>query len=166
MRGLCAILAVALHAAAEARAEPVVLRMASVGPEGSAYAREFHAFARDVAATTNGRVSIKWYLGGVVGDEAMTLARIQRGQIDGTAGSILCERLAPTLRATHLIGIAASYAEARYLIERLRPSLDREFARAGFANLGEAPLGTAVVFSRTPLTRLDQLKRARLWIWE
>jgi TRAP-type C4-dicarboxylate transport system substrate-binding protein len=168
MRGARALVVpvVLALAAADARAEPVVLRMASVGPEGSAYAREFHAFSRDVTAGTNGRVSIKWYLGGMAGDELMVLARIQRGQIDGAAGAMLCERLAPSMRVLHLFGIASSSAEAKYLIDRLRPSFDREFARAGFANLGEAPLGTVVVFSRTPLTQLDQLKRARLWIWE
>lgn len=145
---------------------PVVIRLATAAPEGSAYAREFHAFAREVEATTHGHVHVKWYFGGIGGDELAVLARIRRGQLDGEAGAMFCERLAPMMRVTHLVGLAQSHEEELYLMQRLRPMLDAQFERAGFTNLGQSTLGNFVVFSRTPLTRLEDLRRTRLWVWD
>src|SRR6476659_6363188 len=71
-----------------ARADEVVLRLASVAPSGTAWARELKAFARDVEAATNGAVRIKWYLGAITGDEAESIARIGRKQLDGGALSV------------------------------------------------------------------------------
>src|SRR4030095_14718138 len=73
----CQLLAIALLATSPARAnEPVTLRMASVAPDGAAWAREFKAFAREVAASTQGQVQIKWYLGGIAGDELRQHERV------------------------------------------------------------------------------------------
>ena len=48
--------------------------MAAVAPEGSSWAHEFHTVDRDVQRLTNGEVQLKWYLGGIAGDE-LTVAR-------------------------------------------------------------------------------------------
>src|SRR5437879_2846744 len=83
-----------------ATAEPIVLRMAAVAPEGTAWAREGHALERDIAELTHGQVRIKWYLNGIAGDEMTMLDRIRREQLDGVASAgMMCQKLAPTMRA-------------------------------------------------------------------
>src|SRR5204862_6631971 len=52
----CAAAATTLTAAAPAAAEPVTLRMASVTPDGSAWARELRAAGREIAAGTHEQV--------------------------------------------------------------------------------------------------------------
>jgi TRAP-type C4-dicarboxylate transport system substrate-binding protein len=156
------ILALALPA----RAEPTVLRLASVAPEGTAYARELHAMSRDVEADTNGQVRVKWYLDGIAGNEIEVLDRIRRGQLDGAAGAAMCGRIAPTMRVLHLIGMASNRKEEIALLQRLRPDLDDEFERAGFVNLGVAPFGTFVIFSRAALGGVAALRTARIGIWD
>src|SRR5438067_456169 len=107
MRALLAvaILPLAVGASTNAAAEPLVLRMASVAPDGTAWARELKAFGREVQSVTANEVQIKWYLSGIAGDELRTNERIQRDQLDGmVSGGILCQRLAPSLRAVALAG--------------------------------------------------------------
>src|SRR5206468_969252 len=63
-----ALVALALAWAAPSAAEPVTLRLATIAPDGTAWAREVRAFNRDVEALTHGQVRFKWYLGAIAGD--------------------------------------------------------------------------------------------------
>src|SRR5262245_24292140 len=115
-----------------------VLRMASVAPEGTTYARELRAFGQRVEQGTNGQVRVKWYFGGIAGDELEVDARIRRDQLDGTAsGGNLCQRLAPSLLVMRMPGMVQDREEGAFLTNRLKPVLDQEFRTNGYANLGE-----------------------------
>ncbi|MGZ3441953.1 MAG: TRAP transporter substrate-binding protein DctP, partial [Polyangia bacterium] len=144
-----------------------VLRFATVAPDGTEWARLSRSFAREVEQDTRGDVQIKWYFGGIAGDEKEMIARVRRGQFDGVAsGGMTCSQLAPTMKVIRIVGLFQSREEALYVLGRLKPRLDREFAGRGFTNLGEAGFGSDLVFSRAPVRTLDDLKRARLWIWD
>ena len=108
---------------------------------------------------------MKWYLGGMAGDELTALDRVKRGQLDGEAGAIFCQRLAPTLRVARAPGLFESREEFIYLMGRLKPTLDEEFRKSGFTNLGEAVFGIDVLFSRQPIRTMDELVASRLWAW-
>jgi TRAP-type C4-dicarboxylate transport system substrate-binding protein len=139
--------------------------MAAIAPEGTAWARELHAFARDVEAATGGEVRIKWYLGGVAGDERTALGRARAGQLDGLAGPSFCEQLAPSLRVIRTVGLFQSRDEAIDVLGRLGPQLDEEFRRAGFVNLLEAVFGADIIFSRRPVRSMAELRGMRWWMW-
>ncbi len=164
MRFVAAILGL-LALGGVARAEPVRLRMATIAPEGSAWARELAAFARDVAAGTNGAVTVKIYYSGIAGDEFTVIDRIKRDQLDGAIGSESCMLLAPSMKVLRIVGLFQSRAESLYVLGRLRPLLNREFLANGFVNLGEANLGPEILFTRQPITSLAELRKTRLWIW-
>jgi TRAP-type C4-dicarboxylate transport system substrate-binding protein len=149
-----------------ARAEQV-LRIATIVPDGTAWAREFRALSREVATASNGELQLKWYMSGVAGDELKTLERIQRGQLDGTiSGGTLCERLAPSFRVMRIPGLFQSRAENAYVLGRLKTALDKEFADSGFTNLVDASVGPDIVFSRAPISSMQELRKARLWVWD
>ena len=151
---------------AVAAADPVTLRMSTIAPVGSGWARELSAFARDVEASTEGSVRVKVYYGGIAGDEFEVLERIKRDQLDGAIGSEMCVRIAPSMKVTRIVGMFASREESAYVVTRLKPLLDQEFLRAGFINLGEATLGPEVLFTRTPVRDMTDLRRLKLWIWD
>ncbi len=141
--------------------------MATQVPEGTAWAREGKAFARDVEALSGGQVRIKWYLGGIAGDELKVGDRIRRDQLDGVgSGGVLCTQLAPTMRVTRLVGLFRTREESAYVLGRLKPTLDVEFTKSGYANLWEAGLGPEIAFTRTPVHTFEELQSQRLWIWD
>ena len=154
-----------LGLASGARADPVTLRMAGVAPEGTTWAREVKLLSRDIEAGTHGAVSMKWYLGGIAGDELTIVERIRRGQLDGEAGAGFCERLAPSLRVLRLVGLINDRDELRYVINRLRPRLEAEMAKSGFVSLGFASFGTPILMTRAPVATMEELRRTRLWVW-
>jgi TRAP-type C4-dicarboxylate transport system substrate-binding protein len=165
LSALCQLLC--LLAAATASAEPVVLRMATVAPPGTAWAREGRALERDIAELTHGQVRMKWYLGGIAGDEATMLARIRRDQLDGAAsGGMMCMKLAPSMRVLRIVGVFQNRDESSFVSGRLKDLFDGEFLKAGFVNLGELGIGPDVIFSRTPIRTMAELRQTPLWIWD
>ncbi len=157
-------LAIVLMLAGQAAAEPVTLRMSAIVPEGTAWARELRAFGRDVEQRTSGRVRIKWYLGSITGDEVATLERVRRGQLDGMGGSQFCDRLAPALKVSRVLGLVQSYEEATYVMGRLRLQLDAEFKKSGFSGYATG-LGSEIIFSRKPVRTMQDLTTIKVWLW-
>jgi TRAP-type C4-dicarboxylate transport system substrate-binding protein len=145
--------------------EETVLRMAAIAPDGSAWARELHALSRDVELKTDGAVKMKWYLGGIAGDELSALDRARRGQLDGLAGALFCERLAPSLWVTRIVGLFQDRIEGRFVLNRLRPTLEREMGQHGFVDLGDGNFGSEIFFTRAPVRSMADLRRTRLWTW-
>jgi TRAP-type C4-dicarboxylate transport system substrate-binding protein len=167
VRALVLALGVLLLRAPAAADEQVVLRWASVAPEGSAWAREGQAFAREVAQLTDGRVKIKYYWGGITGDELQTLEQVRRGRIDAVAsGGMSCLRMAPSLRVFRIPGLFRDRGEAAYVNNRLQSTIDAEFLHAGYINLGELSIGPEMLFTREPVRSMSDLRRLKVWFWD
>jgi TRAP-type C4-dicarboxylate transport system substrate-binding protein len=149
-----------------ARAKPVTLRIASAAPEGSAWANLFHSLGRELAQATHDEVLLKWYMGGITGDEPASFAGIQAGHLDGVAsGGPICERLAPSMRIQGLAGVFQSRDETAYVMERLRSTLEDETRHNGFELVIISGLGPEVLFTRTPVRSMNELRKLKLWMW-
>jgi TRAP-type transport system periplasmic protein len=161
------VLAIVL-AVAPAAAEPEhVIRISSIAPEGTGYARELHAMAQEIHVTTQGRVRVKLYLGGVAGDEPEARERIKRNQLDGVASAaMLCEQLAPSMRVMRVPGLFRNRDEAGAVLSRLLILADREFESSGFHNLGGVMVGPVILFTRTPVRSIAEVRQHTYWIWD
>jgi TRAP-type C4-dicarboxylate transport system substrate-binding protein len=165
MRAL--VLFAIVSVAATSSAEPRVIKLAVISPEGTPWSREVKATAQAVEAGSNGNVRLKLYLGAVAGDETEVAERIGKGQLDGTvSGGVMCDRVSPTLRAIGIPGLFETREEALLVSHRLGAAEVQEAQNAGFALLGVAALGQDVLFTRTPVRSLDELKRLKLWRWD
>jgi TRAP-type C4-dicarboxylate transport system substrate-binding protein len=164
---LVAWLVAATAAGAAGAAEPITLRIGTVAPEGTGWAREFHAFGRYVEAEAKGALRVKLYFGSVAGDELEMGERVRKGQLDGVAtGQFLCQAVAPSMRVLRLPGVFQSRDEARDVVARLQSTIDAEAATRGFVVLGAAGLGPDVFFTREPVRSLDDARRLKLWRWD
>ncbi|MCU1283116.1 MAG: TRAP-type C4-dicarboxylate transport system, substrate-binding protein [bacterium] len=160
-----AALAVLLSATLAA-ADPVTLRIASVAPDGTAWAREVKAFGREIALATHDGVQVKWYLSGIAGDELQSHERVKRDQLDGIlSGGMLCQRLAPSMRAAGMVSEFRDRNEAHYVLGRLKPIIDLEFAKESYVNVATAGMGFSVFFSRSPVRTMADLRKLRPWLW-
>jgi TRAP-type C4-dicarboxylate transport system substrate-binding protein len=147
--------------------EPRLLKMAMVAPDGTLWAQEVRAAGGEIEALTNGALRVKWYVGGVSGDEIETGARIVKGQLDGiVSAGILCEQVSATLRAIRIPGMFDSPEEAHHVTDRLRAPEEAEALAAGFVLLGTGSMGEDVIFSNEPVRSLADLRKMRIWKWE
>lgn len=146
--------------------ESYTLRMATVAPDGSLLARELKRLSDDVAVKTDNHVTLKWYFNAVAGDELEQADRMMRGQLDGAAMGIYCNRIAPSMRVTRLPGVFQDRDEATDAINRLTPELLQEAHEHGFELLTTVSLGPDVVFLRDGVHSFAELKRIKLWRWD
>ncbi|HEX5059720.1 MAG TPA: TRAP transporter substrate-binding protein DctP, partial [Kofleriaceae bacterium] len=153
------------HAAAD---EPKhKLRISTAAPDGTSWANTFIAFGRDIAKQTHGEVELKYYFGGIAGDEMEVYDLMQAGKLDGiVSGGPLCRKVAPSMRVLDVIGLFQNQEEAQHVLNQLRPTLTKEAHDNGYALLATGSLGPIIMFSREPITSMADLQKSRLWTWD
>jgi TRAP-type C4-dicarboxylate transport system substrate-binding protein len=145
----------------------VRLRFATIAPDGTGWAREVKAFAREIETASGGRVGLHMYLGGIAGDDAEMGRRMRKDQLDGAlSAGMLCQEVAPAFGVFRIPGLVQDRAEESYVETRLLPTLRKQSRAHGMVLLATGSLGTDVVLSRIPIDSLDSLRRLRLWQWD
>ena len=148
-------------------ADAATLKIATVTPEGSQWMEEMRASAKEIRERTDGRVDIKYYGGGVMGNDAKVLGRIRIGALQGGAFTpTSLGTVYPDLNLYGLPMVFDSEEEAAYVRDRMDEELESGLEGAGFVNFGFAAGGFAVVMSNTPVQSRDDLRGKRIWVPE
>ena len=85
MNRFSTLLAVLLALAGTPALAETVFKVATLAPEGTAWMREMRAAGEAVKTRTEGRVSFRFYPGGVMGNDATVLRKMRVGQLNGGA---------------------------------------------------------------------------------
>jgi len=144
-----------------------VLKIATVAPEGSQWMKDMRASAKEIKERTEGRVEIKYYGGGVMGNDTKVLGRIRIGSLQG--GAFTPTALSSQYSNINLYGLPLNFdseEEAAYVRERLDARLEQGLEDAGWVNFGFAAGGFANVMSNTPVDDLSDLKGKKVWVPE
>jgi TRAP-type C4-dicarboxylate transport system substrate-binding protein len=147
--------------------QATVLKVATVTPEGSQWMTDMRNSAKEIKERTEGRVQIKYYGGGVMGNDQKVLSRIRIGSLQG--GAFTPSALAfkyPDLNLYGLPMVFDSEEEAAYARSFLDAKLQSGLEDAGWVNFGFAAGGFAILMSNTPISTLDDLKGKKVWVPE
>jgi TRAP-type C4-dicarboxylate transport system substrate-binding protein len=144
-----------------------VLKIATVAPEGSAWMNAMRVGAKEIQERTEGRVQIKYYGGGVMGNDAKVLGKIRIGNLHG--GAFIPSALQKIYPEISLYGLPLNFDsedEAAYVRERLDQTIKDGLEQKGFVSFGFAATGFAVIMSNEPVRGLDDLRGKRVWVPE
>jgi TRAP-type C4-dicarboxylate transport system substrate-binding protein len=140
------------------RAEAAVtLKIGTLAPSDSSWGKELKKWAADVAAATNGDVTLDFAWNGQAGDEKLMVEKIRSGQLD--AAAVTANGLAQTgvmnVLAFQLPGLFSNWAQLDRAREAVKDDLARAFETKGFTVLGWGDVGAAKTMSigfevRTP----------------
>ncbi|HZP65922.1 MAG TPA: TRAP transporter substrate-binding protein DctP [Rudaea sp.] len=156
--------ALALIAAPAAQAATTI-KIATVAPDGTAWMREMRAGAEAVKKRTEDRVEIKYYPGGVMGDEPAVLRKIKIGQLQGgafTGGEL--SAIDKDAQIYSLPFLFKTQDEVDKVRAALDPALKKSFEQAGFEALGISGGGFAYLMSVKDIKTQDDLKAAKVWV--
>jgi len=145
----------------------VTLKIATVTPNGSQWMKDMRADSEEIRQRTEGRVVIKYYGGGVKGNDAKVLGQIRIGQLQG--GAFPPSALSALYSDLNLYGmplIFDSEEEAAFVRSRMDAGLQKGLEEAGFVNFGFATSGFADILSGTPVRSLADLRGKRIWVPE
>ncbi len=148
-------------------ANAAVLKVATVTPEGSQWMKDMRASAAKIKERTEGRVQIKYYGGGVMGNDTKVLGQIRIGRLHGGAFTpAALAKIYPDMNLYGLPMVFESIEQAAYVRESIDPVLIQGLEDAGFKSFGFASGGFAYIMSNTPVTTIDDLKGKKVWVPE
>jgi TRAP-type transport system periplasmic protein len=159
-------LALVLGAGAPPRleAQTVRIRMGTVAPRGSVWAQELEVIREQWREISGGRVDLRIYPSGVLGDEIEMLRKVRAGTLQGVALSqIGLSRVDPGAGCLSIPFLFRSDEELDYVRERLADRLTRQLEAQGFVlvNWGEA--GWVHLFSKRRMRTPADLRAMKLF---
>ena len=163
-----AALAIALPSAipAPAHAQATVIKLATLVPEGSVWDKALREMGAQWSASTQGRVSLRVYPGGVAGDEPDVVRKMRLGQLQ--AGAVTTAGLASIDPAFNLFNIPmffSSYPELYATLDALEPALKQRLEAKGFVLLSWGHGGWVYFFTKPAVASVDGLKKTKLFVW-
>lgn len=165
---LNALLAALLLGTGVARAaDTYVLKFATLAPQGSTWMKDFDAWGKALATQSQGRLTVKFYPGGISGDEPDMLRKIRFGQLQGAAlsGHGIGE-IFPPARVLETPFLFRDPAEIDAVRARIQPVIDAGFRKNQYELLAWMEVGNIHFFSTKPLASLDELAHRRIWQWQ
>jgi TRAP-type C4-dicarboxylate transport system substrate-binding protein len=148
------------------RAEPLEIKLATLAPEGSLWMNTLQAMKKEIENHSQGRLSLRFYAGGIAGDEKDVLRKIRIGQLHGGVFSgVGLGEVLPEVRVLELPFLFQNYAEVDYITEKLWERFDAAFRQKGFVLLGSAEAGFVYLFSHTPIRGQEDLQKVKIWTW-
>ncbi len=160
---LCAAL---LGFAAAAGAQQINIKMATLAPTGSPWYKVLEKMGARWQEISAGKVKITIFPGGTLGDEPDLVNKMRVNQIQAVAlsGAGMSE-VEPGVAALQIPLMLDSYEELDYVRDRMAPRLEKMIEARGYLVLNWGDAGWVQFFSRTPINRLDDLKKMKLFSW-
>ena len=156
-----ALAPVAAHAQA-----PQVIKLATLVPEGSVWDKALREMGASWATSTQNRVSLRVYPGGVAGDEPDVVRKMRIGQLQ--AAAVTTAGLASIDPAFHIFNIPMffdSYPELYATLDALEPTLKQRLEAKGFVLLNWGHGGWVYFFTKTPVSDVEGMKHTKLFCW-
>lgn len=157
-------LALAL-ALTSAGAHAATIKIATLAPDGTSWMKEMRASADAVKSKTEGRVELKFYPGGVMGDDATVLRKIKIGQLQGgafTGGE--ASVITKDAEVYTVPFLFRSQDEVDKVRAKVDPLIKESFRKNGFELLGISGGGFAYLMSTREIKTRDDLKSAKVWV--
>jgi len=142
------------------------LKIATLAPDGSSWMKAFQDAANDVEQATEGRVRIRYYPGGVMGDADAVLRRIRLGQLHG--GAFTLGELGKLSLSTYLYSLPFLFTDEQEVLA-MRQHFDAVIVKAldeeGMVVPGWAMGGFAYLFAHRPVPAPQSLDTNwRIWV--
>ncbi|MCK5553689.1 MAG: TRAP transporter substrate-binding protein DctP, partial [Deltaproteobacteria bacterium] len=164
--GILIFLILGCQVLAEA-SEQHIIKLATLAPEGSPWMNTLHKINDEIKKKTGGKVKLKVYPGGVLGEDRDMLRKIRIGQIHG--GGFTGTGLSVINRDIAVMGIPflfRDYGEVDYIVDKTEGHFRRGFEEKGYVLLGWSEIGFVYLLSNVPVTSVKQLKGAKVWSLE
>ncbi len=153
-----------LFFAAQAQAQQT-LKIATLAPDGSTWMKELRIASKQIETSTQGRVLIKFFPGGVMGNDAVVLRKMRLGQLHG--GVLTSSELAavyPDAPIYSMPFMFDSWAQVDKTRAQIDPLLAKGFEAKGYKMMGASGIGFAYMMGTKPIRNRAEMTAVKLWI--
>ncbi|MEW6076345.1 MAG: TRAP transporter substrate-binding protein DctP [Thermodesulfobacteriota bacterium] len=147
--------------------EPFQIRIGTLAPPGTPWLTVPETSTiPEIETLSGGKILIKIYGGGVMGEDPEILKKMKDDQVDGCGCTALGVLTAsPDASALLIPGLFKNYEEVDYICEKFRPDLDRVFEEKGYILAALIDTGFFYLFSKNAVTGLTDMKSQKVATW-
>ncbi len=143
------------------------LRIATLAPPGSVWMKVLERGAQKTAKGTQNRVTVKFYPGGVMGDEAESIRKVRLGQIDGAGVTTTgLSTIDSSIRVLELPMLFQSIEEMTYVSNRMWPYFQKKFRKKGFKLGPRSEIGWIHFLGQKPVGNPTDMRKLKAWFWK
>jgi TRAP-type C4-dicarboxylate transport system substrate-binding protein len=143
------------------------LKIATIAPDGTSWMKQMRAAAKQIEQGTEGRVKLRFYPGGVMGNDNSVLRKIRVGQLHG--GAITGGGLSVVYPNAQVYNLPFQFRDLQE-VDAVRQVMDKEIVeglhQAGFVSFGLSEGGFAYLLSNTPVKTTGDMHGLKIWIPE
>lgn len=142
-----------------------VLKIATLAPDSTSWMKIMREGADEIEQQTQGRVKIKFYPGGVMGNDKVVLRKIRIGQLHG--GALMSGSLAeiyPDAQLYSLPFLFKNIEEINYVRKHMDAVIRDGLEQNGLVSLGMINGGFAYIASTDPAANLQDIRRQKVWL--
>lgn len=164
MRIAGAALAALILAATAGPAAAQTIKMGTLAPKGSPWYDIMQDMTDAWSAAADGKLTVRIYPGGAIGDERDMVRKMGIGQLQGAM--LTMEGLAmivPEIQIFSLPMLLRTDDEVDYVLQRIGPDLEKLFEARGYKILNWGDAGWIQLFANVPIRHPDDLRRLKLF---
>ena len=140
-------------------------KIATLAPDSTIWMKQMRLGAEQVEQQTEGRVKLKFYPGGVMGNDRAVLRKIRIGQLQG--GAVTTGTLSDVFPDAQIYSMPMEFRsidEVMYVRKHMDGDIAAGLEKKGLALLGMSNGGFAYVASTKPIRTIEDLKARRVWL--
>lgn len=145
----------------------VTLKIATLAPSGTTWMKEMKKGAKEIKEQTDGRVKLKFYPGGVMGNDQSVHRKIRINQLQGGAfSSSGLAKIDPAIQIYSLPMVFDSFEEVDHVRQKMDDQVKQHMAENGFVVLGITEGGFARIMSSQRIDSIKAFRDSKVWIPE
>jgi TRAP-type C4-dicarboxylate transport system substrate-binding protein len=151
--------------AGAARAQQTI-KLATLAPDGSSWMKVFNDWKAAIEKRTGGQVKVKFYAGGVAGEERDVIRKMRLGQMTGAAVTAVgLGLIQPDVRVLEIPFLFKNDAELDLVRNALDADFRKKFEEQGYVLLAWGDVGPVRLYTNTPLREKADLAKVKMWVW-
>jgi TRAP-type transport system periplasmic protein len=146
--------------------EELVIKMATLAPQGSEWHQVLQEMGTAWQKASHGQVAFRLYPGGVAGDDADVVRKMRLGTLN--AGLLSGTGLTDIDRSVLAIQVPmayADYSELDCVREQMGLQIEKQLEAKGFMLLGWTDAGWAHFFTKSPVRTPEDMKKLKMFVW-
>lgn len=145
----------------------VTIKLGTLAPNGSPWHTLLKEMGQKWEQTSGGKVKLRIYPGGVLGNEGDMIKKMRIGQLQAAAlTTVGLHDIAPDAQAVDVPMMVDSWSTLDYVMDRIGPKLERVIESKGYVVLGWSEVGFVRFFSSKRYASLPELQKAKMFCWE
>ena len=145
----------------------VVIKLGTLAPNGSPWHTILKEMGQKWEQASGGKVKLRIYPGGVLGNEGDMVKKIRIGQLQAAAlTTVGMHDISADAQAVDVPMMIDSWATLDYVMERMGPKLEKSVEAKGYVVLGWSEVGFVRFFSTKKYATLSEMQSSKMFCWE